>query len=491
MLNESLLDTRAKPVIQSRVAKLVNAQRKTKVESVLQTVMFLILWVAATGTRANAQGLGLSVTTSADSIAVSNLLTYTIYVTNATGLTVDGVFVTNTPSAGVLLVSSSPSGTIDTTSNSFVFSLGTLFDGTVTPMTLTIEPTVAGLLTNTLTVSTLTFTNLTTIFAVTDVTNTLSDLAVSVTSSSSSAYVNDLVTYTITVSNLGPSDASGVILNNSFSPATFKPISSSPVSVFNDGTIVYNLASLTNLGVSTFVLTIQPTNEATLSFTATVSSTGATDPNLANNTASVNTVVSSYLSTNLVAIPVSTNQLNPQNGFIEQSILLTNTGTNAVPSARVIVSGLTNRLINGVGTNNGNPYVDYANTLDTNQSVFLLLQFVTHTRLPFPVSPTNLQALGVSTVNLAPPATLGAAVPINRILNLSSGRVLVEFPSTAGGNYVVLYSSDLGSTNWLAAQPYVIDAAANIVQWFDYGPPLTISAPTNTSARFYRVYQNP
>jgi hypothetical protein len=39
--------------------------------------------------------------------------------------------------------------------------------------------------------------------------------------------------------------------------------------------------------------------------------------------------------------------------------------------------------------------------------------------------------------------------------------------------------------------PPAIVAPANRVQWIDYGPPTTTSAPTNSSARFYRVFQNP
>ena len=37
--------------------------------------------------------------------------------------------------------------------------------------------------------------------------------------------------------------------------------------------------------------------------------------------------------------------------------------------------------------------------------------------------------------------------------------------------------------------PPAIAAHANEVQWIDYGPPTTASSPTNTPARFYRVFQ--
>jgi len=39
--------------------------------------------------------------------------------------------------------------------------------------------------------------------------------------------------------------------------------------------------------------------------------------------------------------------------------------------------------------------------------------------------------------------------------------------------------------------PPSIMAQANDTEWIDYGPPATVSAPTNFPVRFYRVIQNP
>ena len=64
------------------------------------------------------------------------------------------------------------------------------------------------------------------------------------------------------------------------------------------------------------------------------------------------------------------------------------------------------------------------------------------------------------------------------------------FPTTPGRNYTVVYSDNVLFSNAMIAPPS-IEAPANRVQWIDYGPPTTTSAPTNATARFYRVFLNP
>jgi len=84
-----------------------------------------------------------------------------------------------------------------------------------------------------------------------------------------------------------------------------------------------------------------------------------------------------------VAVTNSSPAINWQNGLTEQFILLTNTGTNDVTAARVVVAGLTNHLFNAVGTNSGHPFVYFSAPLATGQSVRLLLQFQPRGSFPF------------------------------------------------------------------------------------------------------------
>jgi len=183
----------------------------------------------------------------------------------------------------------------------------------------------------------------------------------------------------------------------------------------------------------------------------------------------------------LTASISSTQRFNPQTGLLEQTIRITNVGTSAVASARVVLTGLTNWLFNAVGTNNGNPFVVYGSTLDTNQSVDLVLEYFIPTRssVPDPV----LTAYGVPAVDLT--AQTNNSVLITLCTLVPQG-LLIEFQSVPGRAYLILYSDNMSFTN--AAQPTIV-APADRVQWIDDGPPKTISRLTNCTMRFYRVVE--
>ena len=100
--------------------------------------------------------------------------------------------------------------------------------------------------------------------------------------------------------------------------------------------------------------------------------------------------------------------------------------------------------------------------------------------------------------NLAPPASAGTSTNLNitRFLKLTNasplinGSRLIEFPTTAGRTYTVVYSDNILFSNSMMALPPIV-APANKTQWIDYGPPLTAAPATNAPGRFYRVFQNP
>jgi hypothetical protein len=54
----------------------------------------------------------------------------------------------------------------------------------------------------------------------------------------------------------------------------------------------------------------------------------------------------------------------------------------------------------------------------------------------------------------------------------------------------VLYRDNSIDADEVAAQPPIV-APGDRVQWFDDGPPKTISLPARVGARFYRVIQVP
>ena len=439
--------------------------------------------------RAGAQGFGLSVTPSVNSIFVSNSLTYTINVTNM-GYDLNDAVVTNVFPASVQILSVAYSQgsylvTNLVTNNMVLFDLGPFYATLPVQLTVTVEPTAVGFITNIVTVASAYTTNTASMNVVVEVTNLviLADLGVTMTWPAQAVITNDWMTYGVTVTNLGPSAAPNVILTNTL-PAGV-------VSIFptnQSSNMIFNLGTLADGGYTNLQFTVEPTNAGVLLFSASVGSSGVLDTNTANNFASTNITVTNYLSGMLVAVTNSAQSTNFVNGLLEQTITVSNAGLSSVPAVRIVVTSLTNRLFNAVGTNNGNPFVYYSTNLTAGQSVNLLLQYFP--RKSFPFTNAQLSAFAVPLPNWAPPSgTVGTNV-ISRIVELTNGNMLIEWPSTLGRTYTVVYSDNVSFSNAMIAPPSLV-APANDMEWIDYGPPTTVSAPTNTNTRFYRVYQNP
>jgi uncharacterized repeat protein (TIGR01451 family) len=122
------------------------------------------------------------------------------------------------------------------------------------------------------------------------------DLSVTLSGDAGPVFTGDALTYTAVVTNNGPSSATNVVFTDPlFDGATFQAIESNQVF----GTLVNGVATLT-LGTiaagasETVVLTVIPTQAATVTDTSTVTSTEA-DSNSTNNTSSfVTTVIAPY-----------------------------------------------------------------------------------------------------------------------------------------------------------------------------------------------------
>jgi uncharacterized repeat protein (TIGR01451 family) len=460
-----------------------------------------LMLVACPRAGAQAQGFGLSVTPSATSMLVSNSLTYTINVTNLNTIPLLDTLVTNTLSASFQFVSATgPSGSYSTNGNVVVFDLGSFFNSyfEVAQLTLTVQPTATGFITNMVTITSITVTNTASTNVVVQVTNApaiTADLGVTMTGSAQPAITNDWMTYGVTVTNAGPNAAPNVILTNTLPPGvgyiSVSPASPAP-SIANSN-VIFNLGTLASGAFTNFLLTVQPTNAGSLLFLSFVNSATVTDPNPTNNSASTNITVTGYLAGLLVAVTNSAQSTNFLNGLLEQTITVSNAGLSSVSAARVVVTGLTNRLFNAVGTNGGNPFVVYdtpaGTPLPPGQSVDLLLQYFP--RKSFPFTNGQLQAFAVPPPNWTPTAgTLtGTNLNIARIVKLSNGNILIEWPAISNRTYTVVYSDNVLFSNAMIAPPSIV-APANDVEWIDYGPPTTVSAPAGASARFYRVFLN-
>ena len=456
----------------------------------LPVCLLVVAGLFAIGRRAPAQGFGLGVTTSTNLVVGANSVTYHIGLTNQTGFLLPNVLVTNTFSASVTLLNATNSqGTNYIDSSSFVFNLGLMTNGASAQMAVAVQPTTAGWLTNLIVAATLDRTNLAVAVSVVQVVASQADLGVSIAGPVQAVVVNDLTSYSVTVTNFGPGTATNVVLTNTL-PAGLILKSVSQAYSQSGSNLAFNLGTLNSGGRADLKFTIQPTNAGVLTFSATVGAPNLLDGNTNNNSASTNVPVINYLPGTLVAVTHSAQITNPQNGLTEQLIRVSNTGMNDVPSVRVVVTGLTNLLVNAVGTNNGSPFVVYATNLLAGSSVDLLLQYFP--RGAFLFTNGQLHAYAVPPPNWTPPPVTASKTNLNlsRIVRLANGNVLIEFPATVGRAYTVVYSDNVWFTNAMIAPPSVT-ATANVVQWIDYGPPATVSAPANAGTRFYRVFQNP
>ena len=442
------------------------------------------------GLRADAQGFGLGATASTNFLNVNDQLVYTINLTNQSGTLLNLVSVTNTFSSSVTIVAHTQShGSSGIDGSSYVFIIGQMTIGEVDQMTLTVQATSAGFLTNAITAANLGIINPVSTNLVAQVVDGQADLGVAVFGPAQAVITNDLTSYSVGVTNFGPGSAPGVMLTNTL-PAGVTLKSASLAYSTSGSNMLFNLGTLASGSNVLVQLFIQPTNEAVLNFSASVGAANVVDSNLTNNFASTNVPVTGYLAGTIIAVTNSPQITNPQNGLKEQYILLTNAGTNDAPAVRLVVSGLTNRLVNAVGTNGSSPFVIYSAALPAGKSAKLLLQYFP--RGGFPFTNGQLQAYAVTMPDWTPPAATAFSTNenISRIVTLASGSMLIEFPSLTNRTYTMVYSDNVQFSNAMIAPPAIVPTA-NRTQWIDYGPPGTVSAPTNASVRFYRVFLNP
>lgn len=439
--------------------------------------------------RSQAQGFRLSASASASVITGSNPLTYALTLTNQTGVLLTNVVVTNIFSAGVTLVSATNSqGSNNVVSSGLVFRLGALTNGNSAQMSVTIQTTAAGFITNTITAAAIGTTNIASTNLAVQFITAQADLGVTLTKPTQAVVTNDLAEYSVTVTNLGPSAAPNVMLTNMLPPGVILKGASQSYSVSSNN-LLFSLGTLASGGFTKIQIVIQPTNVTSLLLSASVGAPGLLDPNSTNNAASANIAVIGYLAGTLIAVTNSPQILNLENGLTEQSILLSNAGPSDIPAARVVVSGLGKQLFNAVGTNNENPFVYLSAPLTAGKSVNLLLQY--NPRGSFPFSNNQLRAYAVPLPDWRLSGALtNKSVQVLRTATSAIGNTIIEFASTAGKSYTIVYSDDVSFSNAKIAPPSIV-APANFVHWIDYGPPTTSNAPAGSGSRFYYIFENP
>lgn len=440
----------------------------------------------------------LSVSDTPDPITANQPLIYVLNVTNRTGILLTDVFVTNRFSGPVQIIGTTNSlfGTTFFTTNTVTFLISS-FSGTgpaaVAQLSIGLRPTAFGRLTNSVTVTSFnpSITNATT-NVVTQVNAGQPDLAIALSGFTQPVLVNDWVTYTVAASNVGGEFAPGVVVSNLL-PAEAKILGivpSNAVFTLNSNILHWSLGRMGIGDASNLTLTLQPTNIGLTTVFASITASNAPDTNIINNAASRDVLVGPLVSGGLIASNVSTMTFNPQTGLMGQVARIVNVAGTSAPSARLVVTGLTNWLYNAVGTNDGHPFVVHGAPLAAGESVDLRLEYFVPTRLPVAIDDAQLQPFVQPGFNLAPPEGTPLPAPAPRLEPWSGGSVLLEFPATPDRAYMVLYRDNSILAAELAAQPGIV-ATGDRVQWIDNGPPKTLRLPGNVGARFYRVIQIP
>ncbi|MGA2177628.1 MAG: hypothetical protein ABSH38_21850 [Verrucomicrobiota bacterium] len=240
---------------------------------------------------------------------------YAISVTNF-GLSTNGsVVVSNLFSTNLGALSVSQSQGASTVTNTpdgalVVFNLGTLDVGQVATMTISAVavsgPPAAGI------VSTVTSgdfdTNLANNATVSTILIQGEDLGVSISASPSSLQVSQVVTYTETVTNLGPSTNGTVLLTNTLSSKLGQITVLQPTNNYtvNGNVVVFNLGTLAAQQSVPITLTATALSTGSATTTAGVGSLDF-DTNLANNTAQVTVTLTPTLPmiSNIVVTPLA------------------------------------------------------------------------------------------------------------------------------------------------------------------------------------------
>jgi uncharacterized repeat protein (TIGR01451 family) len=249
------------------------------------------------GSQCPGVDLAIGMRASPEPVVQGSNLVYTITVTNFGPNTAKSTVMSQVLPAGCIFVSAGASqGTISQSGGVVTANFGSLAVNAVATATVTITPINTGVIVSSATVSAADneldpSNNSATVAS--HVNPPFCDLAIGLAGAPNPVLVGQTLSYTVSVTNKGPANATGVLLTNTI-PAGMTFISAVPsqgvVTSTLGNVVVASLGGVTNGGRATLTINVTPSFEGTFSATSTVSATQV-DPFLANNSAIVSTVV--------------------------------------------------------------------------------------------------------------------------------------------------------------------------------------------------------
>ncbi len=175
---------------------------------------------------------------------------------------------------------------------------------------------------------------------------TQADVAVSQTTSGPALH-NDNVTFTVTVTNNGPSTATGVVLNDTFANAAFVSATTTVGSCSGTGPITCNIGTLTAGQSAVVSIVLQATTVGPINNTAGVTST-TLDPVSANDGPDVASITVSPKADLAVAITDAPDPVDPLQN-VTYTVTVTNNGPDNATSANVALNISNGTILGAAG----------------------------------------------------------------------------------------------------------------------------------------------
>jgi uncharacterized repeat protein (TIGR01451 family) len=276
--------------------------------------------------------LALTKTIDKDKVSKNEQFTYTIRVSNSGPDQATGVVVTDKLPTGVYFVSSS-GGTYDAATG--VWTIGTIASGGFAELKVVARIVECDTFTNTATISAVDQeddpSNNT---ASADVSMKETDLQVTKTVDNNKPNVGQVVTFTVTVKNNGPDDATGVrILDKLPAGLTFDSVIAPAGTVYNKNAGVWVVGNIANGATVTLVLKATMTSTTAQTNTASVKSSKECDDNADNDTASATVTPSE---TNLRVQKTVDKASIQVDQFANFTITVTNNGGQNATNVRIL-----------------------------------------------------------------------------------------------------------------------------------------------------------